>query len=199
MPEVADQPVRVAAATRPYPGETVNGDAWRVDWHDGTCRIAVIDGLGHGVDAARAADAALDLLAARPELAPDEGLRACHGALAGTRGGVMLVARIDLPNRELVYAGVGNVDAHLWQDGRQQRLVAYRGIVGTATPTIRPFSVPLSGQWLLLIHTDGVRDRFEVEKLPDALLADPQRLADGILLDWGRRTDDATVVVAAPS
>ena len=196
---MAEHPVRVAAVSRPYPGETANGDAWRVDWHDGTCRIAVIDGLGHGVDAARAADAALDLLAARPDLAPDEGLRACHRALGSTRGAAMLVARIDLSNRELVYAGVGNVDAHLWQDGRQQRLVAYRGIVGTATPTIRPFSVPLNEEWLLLIHTDGVRARFEVDTLPTAVRDDPQRLAESILLDWGRQSDDATVVVAAPS
>ena len=32
----------MAAASRPHPNETANGDAWAVDWHDGACRIALI-------------------------------------------------------------------------------------------------------------------------------------------------------------
>ena len=196
---MARQPVRVAAASRPYPGEVANGDAWQVDWHEGACRIAVVDGLGHGPEAASISTAALGLLAERPDLSPAEGLRACHLALSKTRGAAMLIAWIKPAAGELVYAGVGNVEAHLWQDGRQQRLVAYRGIVGTATPTIRPFSLALGSEWLLLIHTDGIRARFEADKLPEELLTDPQRLADGILLGWGREMDDATVVVAAPA
>jgi serine phosphatase RsbU (regulator of sigma subunit) len=188
----------IAAASRAYPGEVENGDSWQVDWHASSCRIALVDGLGHGSQAAAAARAACRALAKRPDLAPLEGLRVCHGALASTRGAAISIASIELDTSRLVYAGVGNVDAHLWQAGHQERLVGYRGIVGRTLPTLRAFSISLQPDWVLLIHTDGVSGRFRVETFAE-LLPDPQQLAQRILEDWGRSTDDATVVVIRPT
>ena len=56
---MASCPVAIAVAARAYPGETVSGDAWQVDWHGSVCRIALVDGLGHGSQAAVAASAAV--------------------------------------------------------------------------------------------------------------------------------------------
>jgi hypothetical protein len=41
-----------------------------------------------------------------------------------------------------------------------------------------------------------VRCRFEREPFPDVSQVHPQALADRLLRDFGRETDDATVVVA---
>jgi len=60
---------RLGAATRPYPGETANGDGWAASWDGDACRLTVVDGLGHGPMAAAATRAALDALAARPTYA----------------------------------------------------------------------------------------------------------------------------------
>jgi hypothetical protein len=87
---------------------------------------------------------------------------------------------------------------HLWQGRGQERLIAYRGIVGVAIPRVRAFSFALAPEWLLLIHTDGVRGRFQADSLPGHLRADPHALAENILHTWARSTDDATVVVAQP-
>src|SRR4051794_18488755 len=122
--------IEVAGAGRPYPGESVNGDAWQVDWSNGICRIAVIDGLGHGPDAALAAQAALDTLAAAPGLSPEQGLRVCHQALRKTRGAALSLAQINLTTGHITYAGIGNVEARICQGHNEQRLIAYRGIVG---------------------------------------------------------------------
>jgi serine phosphatase RsbU (regulator of sigma subunit) len=195
---MAQPPLVVAAATRPYPGETANGDAWSVQWTENACRIAVIDGLGHGPAAAAAARAATDTLAAHPDLAPDEALRLCHQALAGTRGAAISIARIEPAGARLIYAGVGNIEARLWQAAGLQRPIAYRGIVGATLRTIRPFELRLEPQWLLFVHTDGVSARFEPEGLSAFTWRDPQRLADEVLRGWGRPTDDATVVVVCP-
>lgn len=195
---MVDPPLAIAGVSRPYPGETANGDTWTAQWHGGVCRIAVIDGLGHGPAAAVAAERARDLLAAHPALAPEEALRACHQALHGTRGAVISIARIDLETRQVIYAGVGNVEAQLWQGGRTQRLVAQRGIVGVTLPTPRPVAYALERVWLLLLHTDGVSARFNVERLREATSPTPQPLAAAVLAGWGRDTDDATVVVARP-
>src|SRR5205814_7164837 len=151
---MAPQGIAVGAASRPYPGEALNGDAWHIDWQSTGCRITVIDGLGHGPEAARAAALAREALIEAPELLPLDGLRVCHRALAGTRGAAISVASIDLTTVHLTYAGVGNVMGHLWQDGRREQLVGYPGIVGSVLPTLRSFSLPLQPRWLVAMHTD---------------------------------------------
>jgi serine phosphatase RsbU (regulator of sigma subunit) len=192
--------LEIAAASRPYPGETVNGDGWAAHWHDGVCRLVVIDGLGHGAGAAMATAAALRVLEASPTLDPVEAIRRCHGALAGTRGAAISVARIDLVSSKIVYAGVGNVEARLWTPARQQRLIAYRGIVGSASPTVRPFEIALpSASWLFVMHSDGVSTRLDVEAaLAPPEVREPQALADAFLTRWARTSDDATVLLARP-
>ncbi|HWE62357.1 MAG TPA: SpoIIE family protein phosphatase [Chloroflexota bacterium] len=167
-----------------------------VQWHGGACRVAVIDGLGHGPAAAAAAQRATDTLIAYPALSPGEAVQACHHALHGTRGAVVSIAGIDPGAGQLTYAGVGNVEAQLWQHGRTQRLIAYRGIVGQSLPPVRPYVVSLEREWLLLLHTDGVSARFAVETLPEFTGPTPGSLATAVLAGWGRDTDDATVVVA---
>jgi hypothetical protein len=91
---------------------------------------------------------------------------------------------------------VGNVEARLWQDGRTQRLLAYRGIVGSTLPTIRTFSFPLLADWLLALHSDGVSAHFELDAIAPLAL---QAAADDLLARWGRAADDATIVLAAPA
>ena len=55
--------LNIATATRPHPHETLSGDLWTVQWAaDGACRLAVIDGLGHGPAAHEAASAAVRAL-----------------------------------------------------------------------------------------------------------------------------------------
>lgn len=186
----------VAGASRPYPGETENGDAWQVDWHDGICRITVIDGLGHGPAAAAAARTAQQALASAPGLPPDKAIRLCHEALQGTRGAVLSVARIDPASSRLTYAGIGNIEARICQDAHEKRLITYRGIVGFGTLRVRSFDVDLGAGWHLVLYTDGIGDRFETNAILAEAGSDPQGVADALLAGWGRLTDDATIVVA---
>jgi serine phosphatase RsbU (regulator of sigma subunit) len=191
--------IAVAVASRPYPGETENGDAWAIQQSPGRWRIALIDGLGHGPAAAAAAAAAKAVLAARPELGPAEAIRACHAALAGTRGAAISIVTIDVPAEQLTYAGVGNVEGILFQHGNGKHLTIYRGIVGSSIPTIRPFPLELGAEWMLLLHTDGVSARLTLPEDGMFMVNGLQALADSILLTWGRATDDATVVIASPA
>jgi len=195
---VADSSLAIAVAAHAHPGETLSGDAWRVDWHKGVCRLAVVDGLGHGPAAAAAATAATTALATDPSLDPMEAVQACHSALSGTRGAALLVAAIDLAAQRLTIAGAGNVEARLWQGGRGQHLVTDRGIVGAVIPRVRPIEVELEDVWLLLIHSDGVRNRLDVD-CPILSSMEAQSIADVVLNEWSRGTDDATVLVARPA
>src|SRR3954447_25696807 len=101
---MATHPILVVAATRPYPTEVENGDVWHVDWQSKGCRIAVIDGLGHGPQAAAASANARDALRAPPEAHPVEALRLCHEALRGTRGAAIGIVTIAPALSQLIYA-----------------------------------------------------------------------------------------------
>ncbi len=194
-----DRGVVVAGASRPYPGETSNGDAWQVDWYAWSCRITVVDGLGHGPEAARASSEALRILSDRPELSPEDGLRTCHAVLRATRGAAVSIASIDTQAARLTFAGVGNAEASLRLDGTWQRLIAYRGIVGATLPNLRSFTFDLTPGWMLAMFTDGVRSRFQFDALPLASDQDPQTFATTSLEGWARPTDDATIVIARPA
>jgi serine phosphatase RsbU (regulator of sigma subunit) len=195
---MATFPVAVAVAARPYPGETVSGDAWQVDWHGSVCRIALVDGLGHGPQAATAALAAVAALAAEPALNPVDAVHSCHAALADTRGAALLVASIDLSRAQLIVAGAGNVEARLYQDGGAKHLMTDRGIVGSVLPRVRPVEMTLAPEWHLVMHTDGIKRRFDAQPLL-ATTPDGDGLAQAVLAGWARATDDATVLVAQPS
>ena len=194
---MATNDLNVATATRPYPGETANGDRVQIDWHADACRIAVIDGLGHGPQAAADAEAAAATLARLPELPPDEALRACDLSLRGRRGAAISIARLDAHRKLLSFAGIGNVEARLWQPDRTERLIAFRGIVGVAMRSVRVFTLPLEGAWKLVLHTDGISARFDDSAFVGSDNIDD--LAQGILDRWGRARDDATIVVAEPA
>lgn len=190
--------LRIAVAARPYPGESVSGDAVSVDWHGEVCRVAVIDGLGHGLPAETAARTIKAQLAAHPELGAVEMLTRAHDAAAGTRGAAIAVAAIDTAGERLTYAGLGNIDGHLSRDAQLRRLSTDRGILGVTHRRLHPQVEALPASWVLVMHSDGVSARFDLPAVLAETGADPQRLADTLLAGWARATDDATVVVVMP-
>ena len=100
----------------------------------------------------------------------------------------------DAHRKLLSFAGIGNVEARLWQPDRTERLIAFRGIVGVAMRSVRVFTLPLESAWKLVIHTDGISARFDDSAFVGS--EDIDDLARGILDRWGRPRDDATIVVA---
>lgn len=186
--------MKIASATRAFPGEIANGDLAAVTLNEGAARLALIDGLGHGPEAATAAETAGKVLTTHPNLSPTEALRLCHVALRGTRGAAISVIAIDPAADHLVFAGVGNVDARLWSVDRTQQFIPNRGIVGATLPTIRPIELDLPRRWRLLMYSDGVSGRFDWSELADLADADPLALAEAVLARRARDTDDATVI-----
>src|ERR1700737_1435595 len=102
-------PIEWAGKARPRPGENVCGDRLIAVDVDGTgALIGVLDGLGHGAEAAQAANRGVDtLLAARSEPL-DVLVQRCHRALSCTRGAAMTLAHIDFQTDTLSWLGVGN-------------------------------------------------------------------------------------------
>lgn len=186
-----------AVAQQIVAGESESGDAHLVQATRDGYLVAVVDGLGHGSAAAAAARAAIAALTRKPD-EPVLGLvQLCHEALTGTRGAVLSVARVNVLHHSLTWIGVGNVAGLLWFAGASGRtahatLLPSAGIVGSELPRLRAEVLALTPGDTLVFATDGVDEAFALAH-PNA--ASPQRLADAILADHAKGTDDALVLV----
>jgi len=189
-----------AVASKPIPGEAVLGDAYLVMERTQGALLAVADGLGHGPEAAEAAERAVGVL----KLSTDEDipslLRRCDLALKQTRGAVLSLATMDFDSRSLEWAGIGNVDGVLLrrpvEDGpKHRRLAPQPGVLGDNARTPRTESSPLYAGDTLVFVTDGIVSSF-ADDLETLLSSSPERMARHILEESWRGTDDALVLVA---
>lgn len=185
-------------ATLALEGQRESGDLHLVRPVKDGVLVAVLDGLGHGEEAAAAARIAVDTLEQFAEEPPLSLLQRCHEALKGSRGIVMSLARFDAPRGTMTWLGVGNVEGVLhhadWSErSARASLITRGGIVGSEIPAIQAAVIPVNVGDTLVFATDGIGNGF----LADVSARDePQRLADQILARYGKGTDDALVLVA---
>ncbi len=185
-------------ASVPKPGETQSGDGFLVQPAGSGVLAAVVDGLGHGGEAATAAAQALAVLERHPRAPLVELVDRCHQALRGTRGAVMSLAFFDGAANSVTWLGVGNVEVILVPSpgdggipGRRSSLVASGGIVGSTLPSLHPQVLPLTAGALVVFASDGIRTGF-ADALPPG---SPQQVADRILDRYNKGTDDSLVLV----
>ncbi len=182
-------------AGAPFEGESRSGDlAVFVPTRAGGL-ACLIDGLGHGPEAADAAEACGEIVRTHADWDAQELLQACHEALIDTRGVVMTAAWFDLVRETLVWAGVGNVDARLVRSGpelREEVALVFGGVLGYRMPRVRPATMPLGRGDLLVMLTDGI-DGAISPALSGGGAA--QTMADRIFEQHAKGGDDALVLV----
>ncbi|MGC2637213.1 MAG: SpoIIE family protein phosphatase [Acidobacteriaceae bacterium] len=187
--------LRIAGVAVPFPGERACGDGWAV--HSTRDRMAVLltDGLGHGIDAAEAAQEAVATFRKRQDLAPGEILGCVHDALKKTRGAVAAVAEIRPMEGELIYAGVGNISAVVLGAGGSRSLVSHNGTLGMVTQRIQEYRVPWPQDGILVLHSDGVQSKWDLASYAGLMARHPAVIGGTLLRDFRRKRDDASVVV----
>ena len=181
-------------------GEERSGDAYVVKTWGKKLLAAVIDGLGHGEHAADAARIATETLINN---AADSDnvlslVRRCHESLLRTRGVVLSLALFDTANNAMIWLGVGNVDGLLLRADPQanparESLLLRGGVVGYQLPSLRSSSTHVGLGDILIFSTDGIRSGFGSEVNREE---SPQQIADTIIMNHNRKTDDALVLVA---
>lgn len=205
MESMNDQPLEViptsvslewAVAHQSLDERHVSGDQYVVRFLPDRVVVAVIDGLGHGSKAADAALAAVQSLqtSSLPSVIPL--MKRCHEDLLRTRGAVISLASFHPTEGTLTWLGVGNVEGllcHANGSASHERLLLSGGVVGYRLPTLRAVVLPLAPGDTLIFATDGIRSNFSND-LP--LTLSPQAIADHILAQHRRGTDDALVLVA---
>jgi Stage II sporulation protein E (SpoIIE) len=160
--------------------------------------LAIVDGLGHGVDAAQAADAALALLAEQPSLPLPVQMARLDAGLTGTRGAAVGLTRIEHTARglSLLHAGIGNTRTLRWRQQRMLRLSSQYGIVGggLSVPVVVSRTDLAPGDWLLMF-SDGLDEMIELPVCLPEWQRDPATLCDHLLARWRLAPDDAGVMV----
>lgn len=185
----------VGGVNVPLPGEEVCGDAWMVRCHDRGIDVIIVDGLGHGPEAAKAAAAAVNVFRMNGHRSPVQQLEAADHALQATRGAAMGVAAIDPQRGEITFGGVGNTAAIVVTGGATQHLVSFGGIVGQRRIPLREFSSLWSPDSMLIAHSDGIATRWSIAAYPGLESHDPSIIAGILYRDFARGRDDASVLV----
>ncbi len=185
----------VGGIAAPLPGETLSGDGFAHRENGSSLLAMMADGLGHGPLAARCADLAIDAFHNSREWEPGRLIAEIHGALRGSRGGAVSVARLDPEAREIRFAGVGNVLGMVSAPGLQARnFVTMPGIVGDNIRSVREFTYPWPSGALVLLYSDGISSHWSPEEYAGLALHDPTLISAVIFRDRKRGRDDASVM-----
>jgi anti-sigma regulatory factor (Ser/Thr protein kinase) len=178
----------------PQAGEWNCGDAWSVIRTSDGLQAVVVDGLGHGVEAARAADEALRVVRECKGWPPARTIEAAHGPLRSTRGAAIAVAEIVASQRIVRFAGVGNISGTIVARGGSKSLTSYNGTVGVALRKVREFTYAWSDDSCLVMHSDGLTSRARTDAYPGLAERHPAIVAGVLFRDAYRGRDDATVL-----
>ncbi len=185
-----------AISARPVPGESESGDRAIVVPTSAGMLVAVVDGLGHGADAAEAGRVAVARIERYAEEPLESVVKLCHEGMKWTRGAVMSLASFHRRDNTLAWLGVGNVEGVLLQGkapGTRRNIIMRGGVVGSHLPVLQAVIMPVFPGDTLVFATDGIRRGFD-EALP--LHLTPQQIADGICARHSKGDDDALVLVA---
>jgi len=186
-----------AVASAPLEGEPESGDLHLVKGISTGLLLAVVDGLGHGVEAAAVARRAVETLAASTSESIIVLIRECHAALRGSRGAVMSLATLNVMEGTMTWIAVGNVEgvlarADMRSSHPMESVVMRNGVVGLRLPTLNAAVLSVAPGDLVVFATDGIKRDFK-----RGLRAGPRPadLAARILEDHRLGHDDALVLV----
>ena len=176
-------------------GEKACGDSLAWDIAHDRCAVLAVDGLGHGPNAADAAEEAARIFAAHSSETPGHIIARMHDALKKTRGAAAAVAEMRPLAGTLTYAGVGNIAGSILSNTLSRSLVSHNGTLGYVMPRVQEFKVEWPSDGILVMHSDGLHSRWDLSRYPGLLARQPALIAGVLLRDFRRERDDASVLV----
>jgi anti-sigma regulatory factor (Ser/Thr protein kinase) len=173
------------------------GDVWHLAFDGPRISALVIDGLGHGEEAERAARAGERVFALSPFASPLLLLEDIHHAMIGTRGGALAIAQFDGNGSALRFVGIGNIGGSLIAPDKSRGLASHPGIVGGQYRKAQPFDYAQVNGQLLILYSDGLQSRWNLQDYPGLVHRHPAVIAAILHRDFCRGRDDVTVLVIA--
>jgi anti-sigma regulatory factor (Ser/Thr protein kinase) len=196
-PAVRQPPYEIGGVLVSHPNEIICGDAWGWTMRDDRFAIMIADGLGHGLSAHDAADAAMDVFYRTHEQSPSRVISDVHAALRSTRGAAVATVAVDTDRGVAIFCGVGNVSGVVFSaNGSRHGMVSQNGTAGHVASRIHEFSYPLDAKAMLVLFSDGLTSHWDLAPYPGLSTRHPSIIAAVLYRDFSRRRDDVSVVVA---
>ncbi|GAC1592761.1 MAG: serine/threonine protein kinase [Ginsengibacter sp.] len=187
---------QIGVVMLPKFGETVCGDDYHYNLNGNHIRVALSDGLGHGKEANLASVQTIQIYKENLEMLPNKQIINVHEGSRKTRGAVMYAMHVDTLNKQVMYCGVGNISAKILSGNKIKSCVSYNGIVGHTIPrTLNNHSLIWSKNDIILLHSDGLSTRWDLQKYPLITTHDPTLIAAVLYKDFCRKNDDVTIIV----
>lgn len=188
---------------RPHEGEPKSGDHALFVRDGDALVLAVCDALGHGPAANAAARIAVATVAEHRRESPRTIMEACHRSMAGSRGAVLDVLRVeedrptDTTPSPFELASVGNISVEVARGRDTRRFGATSFVVGAPQKGWRMHaeSSTLEPAEVLVVSTDGIPSRVTLAGDPALLVEPPIVIAQRLVEAHGRATDDVLVLV----
>lgn len=189
------QGLEIGALVIPKPGETQCGDAWCYTERVEGVLVLAIDGLGHGLAAAQAANEACRVFETEHHRPALRIMQSLHEALRPTRGAAVTLMEIDWDAQRATSVAVGNVQAALVTTDGVKRIAADNGIVGHVMSRPRVLVHECRSGTALIVHSDGLTANWHLERYPGLMQHHPALIAGVLYRDCKRGRDDSLIVV----
>src|SRR5690606_31820862 len=99
--------------------------------------------------------------------------------------------------RVVTFAGIGNIAASVvGPDGATTSMVSRNGTAGYADRSIRNFSYEVSPGSMVILHSDGLRARWDLASYPGLARRAPALVLGVLLRDFTRGRDDVSALAA---
>lgn len=190
----AQQAVAEGVVCTPIQGERACGDAWMIQHEAHRSRIVLADGLGHGIEAARAADTAMRIASENAACSPAEVIQLAHAAMRATRGAALVVADLRRDAREVHFVGIGNIAGSIISPVGSKSMASHNGTVGHTMSRLHEFTYEWPADATIVLHSDGLMTRWRLDNYPGLVARHPALIAGVLQRDFTRGRDDATVV-----
>jgi anti-sigma regulatory factor (Ser/Thr protein kinase) len=179
------------------PGELVSGDGcYSFTAADGSFRLLVADGLGHGFEAHRAVQEAVAAFRETTSDSPAEILRHIHGTIRKTRGIVAAIVIVDPVRKVWKYCGIGNIATRFTGVHLAKSYLSYNGIVGHNIPgSLYDQELSHLDYQQIFLCSDGIRSRWQHARLPEMGRQDLMVQAAALYKDFARRSDDMSIII----
>ena len=178
------------------PGQIVSGDGGIYTQTPEFFKLLVADGLGHGEEAHNAIIEARQAFMLCYDNDPVEIIRFIHQMIKKTRGAVGTVVVYDFKRKIWKIAGVGNISTGMSHYQGVRNLMSYNGIIGHNIPnTMTSQEISSDDFPQVTLCSDGLKTRWDITRYPGIGKYDLSFLAAALYKDYGRRTDDMSVVV----
>ena len=193
-PDDAPPPYEVSLFARAFDDDRYNGDKVYVQQQGTKLRFLHLDGLGHG-EKAKMATSNLDsyVFGAADPLAliekVDLHLRTTE------RGAVALAGEIDLAEKSVKIAGVGDMVVHTYQQEKLQSLSFSPGVLGREHRKPSLTRITLAKKSVLVTVSDGIRRGWNAESFCGLFNQHPQLIAYVLGNIMARMTDDQSICV----